>query len=167
MNDKDFMELETKYYEEVERRKKEKEAQEELERVKKDLENAIQMNGWIDINKITISVDRNVAQGQDGNGGNEHENIKVEIKDIDLFRQCMKLYINELECKSGILEKDLKLEDINKWLSIFKVLKNYDIKQHFLDYTHCNYSIVFGKFSSARMREIKDLLKEMGAMENE
>ena len=36
MNDKDFEELEAKYYEEVERRKKEKEAREELERVKHD-----------------------------------------------------------------------------------------------------------------------------------
>ena len=164
MNDKDFLELEAKYYVEVERRNKEKEAREELERIKQDLENAIEMNGWVRINKITISVDRNVAQGQDGNGGNEHETTQVEIKNLDLFRQCMKLYIKELECKSGMLDdKNYSLKGIADWLDLFKIFKEYEIQP-------CgtgDYSVEFGKFKKNEIPNIRYILKKMGAKENE
>ncbi len=167
MKDAEFRELEKQYYEEKYKRDLEEKAKAELERVKHDLEDAIEMNGWIDINKITLMVDRGVAQGQDGNQGYLTEQVKLEIKDHKLFRKCMQMYINELECKAGLKqEKEITLKDINNGLQVFKILTRYKIETNW-EGVNNRYSVIFGLYDKKELNEVREVLRSIVGAEEE
>ena len=109
MTDLEFKQLEEKYLREKERREQLiKSKREPILKEIKEINNATNYNGWVDLYDIQIRTKQSISLRQDGNGDYTNSENIVNISEKVLFVKAMESYIYALMVKYGIVEEDLK-----------------------------------------------------------
>jgi len=103
MTDKEFKELEEKYYQEKHKRDEVNRIESKIQNVDKILDDELTRDGFTSYTHYSLSVNKNVDY--DGHGHGDSKVVSLDLENMDVFRYLMIEY-------KHLLEKELK--DVKK-----------------------------------------------------
>ena len=102
MDDKEFKELETKYYEERHKRDEKRKLTSKIEEVEKAQKEFFAQDGFTRIEKFEISVRKNVCYDRTS----DYKYSKLEIEDEEDVKALLDLYLTLLKNKLKLMEEN-------------------------------------------------------------